>query len=109
MENPGIPEWITMSEIDISLEETETRGRYEARVPGHDETGELTFSRLGPEKVIADHTGVPDSLRGTGVGLALVERLVRDAREKGFRIVPLCPFVRAMSEKHPEWADLFTS
>ena len=56
---------------------------------------------------IADHTGVPDSLRGTGVGLALVARMVEDARAEGFRIMPLCPFVNAQRKRHPEWADAF--
>jgi len=32
--------------------------------------------------VIADPTGVPDAFRGTGAGLALVTRLVADARAK---------------------------
>ena len=57
---------------------------------------------------IADHTGVPDALRGEGRGEALVEHLVRDARDSGFKIVPLCPFVNAQRRKHPEWADAFS-
>jgi len=31
---------------------------------------------------MADHTGVPESLRGQGIALALVERLVADAGER---------------------------
>lgn len=67
----------------------------------------LTYSKLGASQVIADHTEVPEALGGMGAGLALVERLVTDARAQGFRIVPLCPFVNAMRRKHPEWADAF--
>lgn len=72
---------------------------------GHE--ADLTYSILSPQTVIADHTGVPDALRGSGAGLALVERLVADARAEGFRIVPLCPFVNAQRRKHPDWADAF--
>ncbi|PWE27925.1 N-acetyltransferase [Pararhodobacter marinus] len=68
---------------------------------------ELTFSIVSLTLIIADHTGVPDSFRGTGAGKALVERLVADARAEGVKIVPLCPFVNALRARHPEWADVF--
>lgn len=95
-----------MANITITIEESGSKGRYEARVEGKEETGELTFSRASPTLVIVDHTGVPDSLRGTGVGAALAARVVADAREKGFRIVPLCPFFRSQYSRHPEWSDV---
>lgn len=94
-----------MSDVDITRDEDGSKGRYVLRVDGHE--AELTYSRLGATQVIADHTGVPDALRGTGAGEALVERLVADARKEGFRIVPLCPFVNRQRAKHPEWADAF--
>ena len=50
---------------------------------------------------------LPDSLRGTGAGLKLVEQLVADARAEGWKIIPLCPFVNAQRRKHPDWADAF--
>ena len=74
-------------------------------VDGH--AAELTYSVASPALVIADHTGVPEALRGTGTGLKLVERLVADARTEGFKIMPLCPFVNRARSKHPEWTDVF--
>ena len=94
------------SEITITRSEDGSKGRYEARVTGRDGRGELTYSRLSATRVIADHTGVDDSLRGTGVGMALVERLIADARAEGFTIFPLCPYVRAQYQRHPEWSDV---
>lgn len=94
--------------ITIDVERTDSKGRYVARIAGHSEEAELTFSVASPTLVIADHTGVPDAFRGMGVGLALVERLVADARAGSFRIMPLCPFVNAQRKKHPEWADAFS-
>ena len=96
-------------EITIARSESGSKGRYEARVEGHEGQGELTFSRMSPVKIIADHTAVDDSLRGLGVGKALVERLISDARNDGFTIVPLCPFVLAQYRKHPEWSDVMDS
>jgi predicted GNAT family acetyltransferase len=93
-------------EMTITRSEDGSKGHYEARVEGRDGVGELTFSRMSPTKIIADHTAVDDSLRGTGVGKALVERLIADARGEGFTIVPLCPFVRSQYQRHPEWTDV---
>ena len=92
--------------IDITREEGATKGRYIARVADNDAVGELTYSKLGKDKVIADHTEVPESLRGRGIAQALVERLISDARAQGFTIVPLCPFVRSQYARHPEWSDV---
>ena len=94
--------------IAIEREDTDTKGRYVARVDGHDELGEaeMTFTKSGPSTIIIDHTGVPDTMRGRGVGEALVERGVRDAREAGVRIIPLCPFAKAMIARRPEWQDV---
>ena len=84
-----------MSDITINRVSNDTKGLYVAHVEGFDEVGELTFSRASESLVIVDHTGVPDALRGKGVGVALAERVVADARTEGFRIVPLCPFFKA--------------
>lgn len=92
--------------ITIKRSENGSKGRYEAQFEGHDGVGELTYSRLSATKIIADHTAVDDSLRGLGVAKALVKRLVSDARAEDFRIVPLCPFVKAQYQRHPEWSDV---
>lgn len=81
------------------------KGRYVLRT--EDGEAEMTFSIASEALRIVDHTGVPDAMRGTGAGSALVEHLVADAREKGFKVVPLCPFVNAERRKHPDWADVF--
>lgn len=94
-----------MTEFVIEKEVGGSKGRYVIRKDG--EEAELTFSITTPTLVIADHTGVPDSFRGTGAGLALVTHMVEDARANGFKVMPLCPFVNAMRKRHPEWADVF--
>lgn len=90
----------------ISFEETETKGRFVARLDGVAGEGELTISKVSDQLVIADHTQVPDTMRGMGVAAALADALIAHARAKGQRIVPLCPFVRAQSLRHPEWSDV---
>lgn len=95
-----------MSDISFTVEDTDTKGRIVAHVPGHDDVAEITFSKSSPTLVIVDHTGVPDSLAGQGIGRALVERMVMLARERGFKTVPLCPFYKALIGRHPEWQDV---
>ncbi|MEM0948639.1 MAG: GNAT family N-acetyltransferase [Pseudomonadota bacterium] len=95
-----------MSEFEILREVQGSKGRY---VIYHgDAEAVLTYSILSPQTVIADHTGVPEELKGTGMGRALVTRIVEDARAEGFQIVPLCPFVNAERRKNPDWADVFS-
>lgn len=96
-----------MAGIVVRREETETGGRYVARVDGLD--SELTFTRAarkGQKLLIANHTGVPSALSGKGVGLALLGQAVEDARAEGFRIVPHCSFVRVMLQRHKDWQDV---
>lgn len=95
-----------MADVTITRELAASKGRYVGRVAGVEGEAELTFSRANPQLVIADHTGAPDSMRGMGVAKALVERLIADARAEGFKIVPLCPFVKAQFERNPDWSDL---
>ena len=96
-----------MSAETIEREETASGGRWVLRRPGGE--AEMTYSRLSPTRIIVDHTGVPDALRGQGAGEALVENLVATARAEGFTVVPLCPFVAAQARRHgAEWADVFT-
>ncbi|SMO64199.1 GNAT family N-acetyltransferase [Paracoccus laeviglucosivorans] len=97
-------------DIQISKETTDTRhGRYVARITGMDGEGEITFTRRGPDRISADHTGVPESMAGQGVAQALLQFMLDDARAQGFRIIPICGFVRGQYARHPEWADLFTT
>jgi predicted GNAT family acetyltransferase len=98
-----------MASVTVTREEEPGGGRYVGKLEGFTGEAELTYSRANPAIVIADHTGTPESMRGHGVATALVERLIADARSEGFRIVPLCPFVKAQFDLHPEWADLRAS
>jgi predicted GNAT family acetyltransferase len=96
-----------VSAITVILENRDDRhGRYVGRVEGMEGEAELTFTWRGKHLLSADHTGAPDNLRGTGVAMALVERLVADARAQRIRIIPLCSYIRHKFEEHPEWAPV---
>lgn len=98
-----------MTKLHLSKEDGELHGRYIARLDGIDTEAEITFRHRGKGIISADHTGVPEAMGGHGVAKALLDYLLEDARRSGFRIIPICPFVRGQYAKHPEWADLFTT
>jgi len=79
------------------------KGRYQAAVPGG-----IAFIeyRLKPGAIVFTHTEVPEQSSGHGVGDALVRFVLDDARARGLAVVPLCPFVRAWIERHPDYKDL---
>jgi predicted GNAT family acetyltransferase len=92
-----------MDSLMIRLEDEGSKGRYVVTVDGHD--AEMTFSRLNDHHIIVDHTGVPEALGGRGIGQALAENVVAEARKKGFKITPLCPFLAAQYRRNPDWSD----
>lgn len=99
-----------MSELIITKEDSDARhGRYTGRLEGIEAEAEITLTRRGPDIISADHTGVPEAMAGKGVAKALLDFMLSDARTNGFRIIPICPFVRKQYARHPEWADLFTT
>ncbi|AJD42277.1 N-acetyltransferase [Rhizobium sp. SEMIA 4085] len=90
--------------MDIWNEDNASGGRYVAKVDGHE--AEMSYSRTSLKLVIIDHTGVPDALRGKGVGQALALHAVEEARKGGWKIFALCPFFKAQSQRHEEWRDV---
>jgi predicted GNAT family acetyltransferase len=52
------------------------------------------------------HTEVPKALEGQGIASMLIKGALADARARGLKVVPLCEFVTAYLERHPEEQDL---
>jgi len=97
-----------MSEYDIRHESDKSGGRFVIDL-GDGAEAELTYSRAGTERWIADHTGVPGTHGGKGIAGLLVHALIAAAKESGVKIVPLCSYVKAWAGKHPAEADIFES
>ncbi len=94
-----------MESVTISTHGNADAGEYRAHVDGQKAIGRLTWVSRGGARV-AEHTIVPPEIGGRGVAGKLVEALIADAREQGFRVVPECSYVAAAFAKHPEWAAL---
>lgn len=94
-----------MEEVTITRHGDCSKGEYHAHVAGAEHIGRLTWVQNGNVR-IADHTLVPPEIGGRGVAARLVEALVADARDEGFRIDPVCSYIAVAFRRHPEWSDL---
>ncbi len=70
------------------------------------EIANMTYIFAGDTKFIIDHTEVKPGNEGKGLGKQLVEAGVRFAREKGYKILPLCPYAKTVFDKNPLYGDV---
>lgn len=67
----------------------------------------LAMYKINKEGVVyMTHTETPSELKGQGVATELIEKSLRDIKEQGRKVYPLCPFVIAYIRKNPEWKDI---
>ena len=88
----------------MTVEHDEAESRFLVRLAG--EEAELAYTMAGPKLIDLQHTYVPPSGRGKGIAEALAEAAFAYARERGYRVVPSCPFVRSWLRRHKEQAEL---
>lgn len=67
---------------------------------------EITYSKAGNTQIIIDHTEVSDSLKGEGIGKELVEHAINYARKNELKVIPLCPFAKAVIEHDESMQDV---
>ena len=90
--------------MSSKVTDNSTESRYELHIDG----GLAGFAayRLKDDSVVFTHTEINSGVGGHGHGGTLVRAALDDVRARGLSVVPLCPFVKAYIEKHPEYADL---
>ena len=71
-----------------------------------DEYRAVAAYQLEGDMIVFTHTEVPPAIEGRGVGSKLVQAALDSARDRGLKVVPQCPFVRAYMEKHPQMRDM---
>jgi len=57
-------------------------------------------------KIMFTHTEVPSAHEGKGVGSTLIRYALGEARKRGLKVIPICPFFAAYMQKHEEVQDL---
>lgn len=60
------------------------------------QAGEMTYTWAGDKMFIIDHTDVDENFKGQGVGRIMLDQAVAFARQKGVKILPLCPYAKSV-------------
>ena len=90
---------------EVQLRINDNKGTFYIEVEGKQEAM-MTFVFAGEDKIIIDHTEVNPGNEGKGFGKKMVTKAVEFAREKGIRILSICPFAKSVSDKTPEFRDV---
>jgi predicted GNAT family acetyltransferase len=88
---------------DFELFDNKDCQQYEFHVEGH--TPRVEYIKTERGDVYLTRTEVPFGLGGKGIGSNLVEKTLRNIRNQGLRVVPLCPFITVYINRHPEWKE----
>jgi predicted GNAT family acetyltransferase len=84
----------------VAVRHEPQRSRFVVDLP--DGQAELLYGEFAEDVLDLQHTEVPPSGRGRGVGDALVRAALSYARERGVRVMATCPFVQAWLRRHPD-------
>lgn len=91
--------------MDLTVVDVQERSRYEVSADG----AVVGFSayHLIDEGVLAlPHVEVEPAFEGKGVASTLMRESLDDVRERGLKVVPICPFAQAFLERNPSYKDL---
>ena len=85
------------------IKHNEQAHRFETTVDGT--IAYLSYQEIG-DKLVYDHTIVPDAIGGRGIAGALTKHALDYARKQGKKVVPACSYVASYLQNHPEYNDL---
>ncbi len=94
-----------MNSEEVQLKSNDKNGAFFIELDGKQEAL-MTFVFAGDDKIIIDHTEVNSGNNGKGFGKKMVAKAVEFVREKGIKIIPLCPFAKSVFDKTPEFRDV---
>jgi predicted GNAT family acetyltransferase len=89
--------------VSETVTDNVARSRFELGADGTH--GFIDYRRSGATLYLT-HAEVPASLGGRGVGTRLVRDTLDLIRSRGERMVPVCPFIKAIIRRYPDYADL---
>ncbi len=90
--------------LERTVIDNRERSRYELIADG--QVVGFAEYRLGEGTIIFTHTVVEPAYEGHGVGSRLVRAALDDARARGLRVRPKCPFFARYIATHAAYADL---
>ncbi len=93
-------------EIDLKklvVIHNEAEDRFETWIDG--QLSKLDYIQDG-NTIVMTHVGVHPEQRGQGVAGKLTEVALQYAKEKSFRVIPMCPYIITYIRRNPQYEDL---
>ena len=90
--------------MNVEVKHDEAARKYYALVDGRESVCE--YGPAGEKTLNFSHTYVPPELRGKGIAEELVRQALEDVRERGFKVIPSCWYVRVYIDRHAQYRDL---
>ncbi|HTN48268.1 MAG TPA: GNAT family N-acetyltransferase, partial [Burkholderiaceae bacterium] len=88
-----------MAETTLAIQHNPAAMRFEVIVDGMLCRADY---RMHGDTMMLVHTEVPRQLEGRGIASALVKAAFAHAADKGMDVLPVCSYVRAWVQRHPE-------
>ena len=62
--------------------------------------------QIAGKNIIYTHTEVPPEYEGRGIAATMARFAMEFAREQGYKVQALCPYVNAFVRRHPEYHSI---
>lgn len=91
--------------MEVLQTEDGKKGKFYILLDG-EEIAKMEYVYAGPEKYIIEHTEVSEQHEGKGLGKQLVAAGVDFARTNNLKVLPLCPYAKAIFSRMKEYSDV---
>jgi predicted GNAT family acetyltransferase len=86
--------------VSTQVSDRPDRHRYEILLDGR-LAGFAAYRAVSPELLAFTHTEIEPEFEHRGLGTTLVADALDDAKRRGLKVLPECPFVRSYLADHP--------
>lgn len=93
--------------MDLEIRHDVDRQKFVTKLDGKE--AYLRYARTGDRSLDFTSTFVPPEHRNRGIGERIVMHALDYARDRDLSVVPTCPFVKRVLDRHPEYASLARS
>lgn len=90
--------------MNVEVKHDEAKRKYYALVDGRESVCE--YGAAGEKTLNFWHTYVPPELRGKGIAEELVRQALEDVRQRGYKVIASCWYVRLYIDRHSQYRDL---
>jgi uncharacterized protein len=90
--------------MDVQVRDDPSARRFALTVDG-EPAGEAVY-RMRGDVVVIIHSEVDRRFRGHGLANELARQSLDELRERGAKVVPMCPFYAHYVAEHPEYDDI---